>query len=137
MATKFKITICIENGNLLASTKDVWVDCNQVVPLGEQVIRESNSSECFVARKAYMFSFLGVLYGTFLFKTLQEFVNYRNDNCVSTTVDDCCILTYKGCALTFKGVPITSSIHPSNQCCSLTYKGCLLTFNNKIITHGL
>lgn len=137
MATKFKITICIEGGNLLVSTKDIWVDCDQVVPLGVQVIRQANSSECFVARNAYMFSFQGILYGTFSFNTLQEFVNYRNDNCVSTTGDDCCILTFNGCALTFKGVVITSSIKPSTECCSITHKGCFLTFNNKIITHGM
>ncbi len=103
MATKFKITICIEGGNLLASTKDVWVDCDQVIPLGVQVIRQANSSECFVARNAYMFSFQGVLYGSFSFNTLQEFIDYRNTNCIPR---ECCTILVHGCILTYKGKPV-------------------------------
>ncbi len=82
------------------SPKDIWVVCDQVVPLGLQVIRQANSSECFVARSAYMFSFQGVLYGSFSFNTLQEFIDYRNTNC---TILECCTVLVNGCMLSYNG----------------------------------
>lgn len=135
-STKFKITVSVKNEVLLETPQTLWFDCDQVIPLGEQVVRQYNSSECIVSRKAYLFSYLGVRFGSFDFQTLDDFINYRNTNCTIVPKSDCCILTHGGCVLTFKGVPITSDRQPISECCTLTYGGCSITYNNKLITHG-
>jgi hypothetical protein len=104
VAKKFKITISVKNGIILEKSQDMWFDCTQVTPVGVQVARSYNSSECIVARKAYMFYQGGMQFGTFLFTTLQEFNDYVNTQCKEQV---CCFITFNGCYITFNGKRIS------------------------------
>jgi len=103
---KFKITVHVENENILEFPKTLWFDCDLVIPLGENVIRQYNSSECILARKVYLFGYNGIRYGCFDFKTMQDFIDFRNDNCIGSD-DDCCKLLYNGCYITYNNKIVT------------------------------
>lgn len=106
MAKKFKITVCIIDGQLLRSNQTLWFNCDLVTPLGVQEIREYDKKECIKVRKAYMFMHEGRRFGSFDFTTLQQFLDYRNINCVDDG-DNCCRITFNGCILTYGGNPVT------------------------------
>ncbi len=101
---KFKITVNIIDGNILQFPQTLWFDCDLVKPADEGVIRQFNSSECIVARKSFLFTYMGRRFGTKEVSTLQEFIAYRNSNCVTK---DCCYITFEGCVLTFNDSNIT------------------------------
>lgn len=105
MAKKFQITVSVIDERLLESPVTQWFDCDLVVPLGIGIVRQFNSSECIVAREAYLFSHDGHRYGTFQVNTMDEFLAYRNSECIPV-IEGCCYITYAGCYLTFNGKKI-------------------------------
>lgn len=107
MAKKFKITVCIIDGKLLEFNQDLWFDCDLVTPLGVQEIREYDKKECISVRKAFVFMHYGRRFGSYEFSTLQQFLDYRNDSCIS---DNCCAITVFGCSITFGGKAITYGV---------------------------
>jgi len=107
---RFKITVNIIDGNVLQFPQTLWFDCDLVKPADEGVIRQFNSSECIVARKSFLFTYQGRRFGTNEVSTLQEFIAYRNSNCVTQDVDNCCYVTFNGCFLTYNGSNITYGV---------------------------
>lgn len=79
--------------------------CDLVIPLYQDIVRAYDQNECIVARKVYLVSYGGHLYGTFDFTTMAEFVDYRNRNCIKKPL--CCDLVYNDCYVTFNGKIIT------------------------------
>ena len=105
MAKKFQITVSIIDERLLEFPRTEWFDCDLVIPIGTGIVRQFNSSECIVAREAYLFSHDGHRYGTFQVNTMDEFLAYRNSQCIPV-IEECCHITYAGCYLTFNGKKI-------------------------------
>ena len=95
MAT-FKLQISTIDNNILEFKKGMWFNCDLVVPLGVQVIRMYDKSECIVSKKVYLFGYQGHRYGLEDFSTMDQFIDYRNFHCLSC-------LTYEDCYLTFGG----------------------------------
>jgi len=87
------------DGKILEFPLPVQMRCDLVIPLYQDIVKAYDKSECIVARKVYLVSYVGHLYGTFDFTTLEEFVEYRDSKCV-------CRLSYNGCIITFNGRPI-------------------------------
>jgi len=101
----FKFTANTLDGNILEFPLIVDMRCDLVIPLYQDIVKAYDKDECIVARKVYLVSYGGHLYGTFDFTTLEEFVEYRNSSCIP--VEECCYLTYAGCYITFNGERIT------------------------------
>lgn len=110
MGKRFKITVNIIDGNILQFPQELWFDCDLVKPADEGVIRQFNSSECIVSRKSFLFTYQGRRFGTGEFSTLQEFITYRNANCVTAADDPCCYLTFGGCFITYNGSNISHGV---------------------------
>lgn len=87
------------DGAILEFPLPVTMRFDLVIPLYQDIVKAYDKNECIVARKVYLVSYGGHLYGTFDFTTLEEFVEYRDSNCV-------CRLMYGGCVITFNGKSI-------------------------------
>lgn len=88
------------DGRILEFPLPVQMRCDMVIPLYEDIVKAYDKSECIVARKVYLVSYGGHLYGTFDFSSMEDFVNYWDSNC------RCCI-TFGDCVLTFDDKVIT------------------------------
>lgn len=97
---RFKITVSTIDGNLLEFPKTIWVDCSLVTPVGMGVVKWYDSSESIVSRSVYQVVYQGHCYGLDDFKTLDEFLTYRNSQCVE---DKCCNVAIFGCTITYQG----------------------------------
>jgi len=104
---KFKITVNIIDGNLLQFPQLLWFDCDLVKPADEGVVRQFNSSECIMARKSFLFTYQGRRFGTDEVSSLEEFIAYRNSNCITP---DCCFITLNGCFITYNGKRLTYGV---------------------------
>lgn len=102
---KFKLSIDTIDNDILEFPRILWFDCSSVVELGLQVIRQYDSNECIVSKKVFLLGYGGHRFGTTVFMTPSDYLNYVNSNCVSAE-DDCCYVTYQGCYLTFNGKKI-------------------------------
>ncbi len=72
--------------------------CDLVVPIGRTIIRQFNGEQCIVARKVFLVYYDGQNLGTDQFKTLDEFLLWRNNNCTSSRE---CNLLYNGCSINY------------------------------------
>lgn len=100
----FRFTANTLDGRILEFPLTVDMRCDLVIPLYQDIVKEYDKDECIVARKVYLVSYGGHLYGTFDFTTMEEFIEYRNRNCIEK---ECCYITFGGCYLTFNEVKIT------------------------------
>lgn len=101
---KFSLPIRTIDNNILEFDKDMYFDCDKVVPIGNDVIRMFNSSECIVSKEVFIFYYEGHRYGI-SGENLSSFVELKNQAC-----DDCCYITYAGCFVTYKGQNITYNV---------------------------
>lgn len=79
-------------------------NCGQLQYVGMANVRNYDENDCIVVRRLFTFLYNNSLYGTRDFKTVFEFTNYVNSNCVPCgVVDECCSITYNGCYVTYNG----------------------------------
>lgn len=90
------------DGKILQFPETMQLRCDLVVPLYQSIVRQFDGNECIVARKVYLIYYEGQVFGTREFATMDEFVNYRNANCIIAESPGCNI-TYSGCQVTFDG----------------------------------
>lgn len=100
----FQVTISTINGRILEFTQQIDFRCNLAMPIGLQVVRQFDGNECIKARKVFLIEYDGQLFGTLQFKTLEDFLNYRNNNC--RPIPDCRI-TYNGCYIMYNNCFVT------------------------------
>lgn len=104
-AEKFKLIINALNGQILRTPREQWFDCDLVVPLGLQVIRQYDGNECINAKKVYLLAYQGMTFGTDVFSTMDGYVEYRNANC--DAADPCCYILFGDCYITYNGRKIS------------------------------
>jgi len=69
-----------------------------------------NNTECIVVRKVFTFLYKNSLFGSTTFKSISDFVEFVNTECVPCLVDVCgvkingCLFTINGCSATINGV---------------------------------
>lgn len=100
----FQVTVSTINGRILEFPQQENFRCNIAIPIGLQVVRQFDGNECIKARKVFLIEYDGQLFGTLQFKTLEDFLNYRNSNC--RPVQSCKIL-FNGCYVMFNGCFVT------------------------------
>lgn len=100
----FKFTAHTIDGKILEFPYSFWMRCDLVTPLYQDIVRAYDKNECIVARKVYLVSFGGHLYGTEDFTNMPDFVAYVKANCV---VRSCCFAIYNGCFITINGKKVT------------------------------
>lgn len=92
----FKFTADTIDGCILEFPKEFDLRCDKVNPIGETIIRQYDGNECIVAREVFLVYYCGQTFGTTQFKTLDQFLAYRNASCVRPKE---CNLSWNGCSL--------------------------------------
>lgn len=100
----FKFTAHTIDGKLLEFPSTFWMRCDLVTPLYRDIVRAYDKNECIVARKVYLVSYGGHLYGTEDFTNMPDFVDYVRANC---NVRSCCFAIYNNCFVTINGKRVT------------------------------
>lgn len=100
MATYFTFDANTIDGKILETSQRIYMKCNLVIPLYQDVVRQYDGNECIVAKKVYLVMYGGHLYGTDQFSNMTDFVEYVRSACFE---EECCYLTDGGCYLTFNG----------------------------------
>ena len=106
---KINILVSSINQEFLENPKSIPFDCDSIYPIGVTIQRQYDDEYCIVAKRVFTFKQGQMIFGTTSFKSIQEFTNFRNNNCIpcSNVVDNCCYLTFNGCYVTFNNKKIT------------------------------
>lgn len=86
------------NGKILEFPKTFYLQCELVKPLGVDIIRQYNKTECIVAKKVFLIYYAGDVFGSTQFTGVFQFVQYLNNTC-----RDKCHLLINGCYATING----------------------------------
>lgn len=98
----FKFYAKTIDGKIQRSPKVFNIECECVTPIGRQVIRDYNGNECIEAVSVFLVYSRGQLLGSTDFKSLDEFLTYRNAGCRNVctlpylTINNC-IAQINGC----------------------------------------
>lgn len=120
----FKFTAHTIDGKILEFPYSFWMRCDLVTPLYQGIVRAYDKNECIVARKVYLVSYGGHLYGTEDFTNMEDFVEYQQTNCL---VKDICYLLFFGCPVTINDCLIEIDC---DYCGDITETFDLVTENN-------
>lgn len=112
MANQLNIEVVTYNGEFLETPKVMQFDCDQIQYVGMYNARTYDANDCIIVRKAF-----GFLYGygkdlwqTFDFKSVLEFIEYRDTHC-NEQFGDCCLITdSEGCFITYNGKYVTYAV---------------------------
>lgn len=78
--------------------------------VGVSNFKAYDANDCIIVRKVFAFLYNSVLYGSTEFKSISEFVEFINTECVQCVTIDCgvringCLFTINGCYATINGV---------------------------------
>lgn len=92
------------DGKILEFPQEFILRCERVKPLGQDIVKEFNSSGCIVATKVYLIYYEGQVLGNRNIKTLDEFLLLRNSGCNFVIG---CPLVYNGCTIVYRGCTLT------------------------------
>ena len=119
------------NGKILEFPKTFYLRCDLVQPLGTEIVRQYNKTECIVAKKVFLIYYAGDVFGSTQFTGVLQFLQYMNNACnpvFCNVLVNGCNLTFNGCNLVFQGsVPERCSVLVNG--CNLTLNGCSLNYN--------
>lgn len=107
MRLQLPINVVTYNGELLEKPRLMYFDCDLVRYVGIYNARTYDANDCIVVRKAFGFLYGNDLWQTFDFKTVEEFIEYRDTHCLNAEV--CCLVTYQGCNISYQGLNIVYS----------------------------
>lgn len=102
----FKFYANTIDGRIQRQPKVFNIECQDVKPIGRQVVRNYNGNECIEAIDVFLVWSRGQLLGSTAFTTLDEFLTYRNASCQSIctlplfTVNNC-LTQLAGCNIQF------------------------------------
>jgi hypothetical protein len=120
------------NGKIQEFPKAFNLICGDVKPLGCEVIRQFNKTECIVAKRVFLIYYGGDVFGSTQFTSIAQFILYMNNACrvfctpAFFTVDHC-KLTLFGCDVKFY-VPCKERYLKINGC-RMNINGCNLKLN--------
>ena len=99
-----KFTASTIDGVIQAFPQTLNLRCEWVTPVGKQVVRNYNGSECIRVIDVFLIYYCGQSLGTLDFNNADDFINYLNTTCnpckqTSFTINGCYALV-NGCILT-------------------------------------
>jgi hypothetical protein len=78
--------------------------CGKFRFIGIQNVRGITPNQEIEVRKIFTFFYAGVIYGSYEFSNVDDFIQKTTQWCVpNPIVDNCCKVTYNGCFVTYKG----------------------------------
>lgn len=108
MAKYVNISVVTENGAILEKPVTMSFLCSQLTAVGLLNVRDYDENDCIVVKRVFGLDYNGSLFGTEAFQNMQEWYAFRSSACVPCSKKKCCVVTYNGCLVTYKGVPIYS-----------------------------
>jgi hypothetical protein len=109
----FEIEVKTIDGQVLEFPSKITFDCARVIGIGMSKVRTFDIRYCIVVRDIFLFRQGDNVFGSELFKSMDEFKQYMATACACCVYD--CTLVYNGCAL--------------------SYNGCFLTYSKMILTN--
>ncbi len=108
MANKsFQFVADVINFSILEKPQTFYFPCNQVIPLGLQVVRnQSNVTWCITAKKSFIVTYNNQSFGTSQFKTIDQFNQYVSRSCGCCADIELCWLMINGCRITINGCQV-------------------------------
>ncbi len=134
MSKLFSLVVEVINGEIQEFPVTMEFPCELLVPVGETVIRDYDSSVNFViAKRVFLVRYGNSVFGTTTFKNLAGFLQYMNAICHCCTECGSYVLTANGCFLTINGCDIViqpcRGIQLMANGCNLTINGCTINLN--------
>jgi len=122
------------NGEIQEFPVTMTFPCELIIPVGESVIRDYDSSVNFViAKRVFLVRYGNSVFGTTSFKNLTGFLQYMKALCHCCSECGSYVLTANGCYLTINGChivikPCQGIVLKANNCL-LTINGCSINLN--------
>lgn len=98
MTKWFKFYADTIDGKILPCPELFYLECDKVKPISYDTVRMFDQNECILAKNVYLVYYCGQLLGSNMFKTLDQFLAYRNAGCNPQKE---CNLNYNGCSLIY------------------------------------
>lgn len=120
------------DGKILPCPTAFNLRCEWAKPLGCDIVRQFNKSQCIVAKKVFLIYYAGQVFGSTQFTGVAQFVAYMNNACrifctpAYFTIDNC-KLELNGCDLQFYTNCPEKSLNING--CGLTLWGCQLNLD--------
>ena len=97
----FQFVADVINFSILEKPQTFFFPCNQVIPLGIQIVRQQNSvTWCITAKKVFIVTYNNQSFGSSQFKTIDQFNTYVTSQCSECTPEVCGLyLESAGCFL--------------------------------------
>jgi hypothetical protein len=99
MEKLFSLPIDVVNGEVFEFPKNVYLKCNDYLPIGESLVRYYNQDMCSVVKKTFYIKYGDDLLGTSQFNTMEDFLLFQKNTCGCNTYD----LFIDGCQLLMDG----------------------------------
>lgn len=121
------------DGKILEFPKVFYLRCEWAKPLGVDIIRQYNKTECIVAKKVFLIYYAGQVFGSVQFTGVIQFIQYMNNSCRVFCTPP--ILQINGCLLQRYGCNVTIFTNcPGGYTftrygCSVTRYGCQVVLN--------
>lgn len=96
----FQFTADTIDGKILEFPKIFDLQCACVKPLGTDIIKQFNKTECIVAKKVFLIYCDGQVFGSTQFTNVGQFIQYLNNACQPQLH---CTLFLGGCQILFNG----------------------------------
>lgn len=120
------------DGKILEFPEVFYLQCDKITPLGVDIIRQYNKTECIVAKKVFLIYYAGQVFGSTQFCNLTQFVLYLNNACRVFCTPP--FLQINGCNLQRYGCNVTifnkcGSYNLTRYGCAVTRNGCQVVLN--------
>jgi hypothetical protein len=121
------------DGKILEFPIPYTLRCELVKPLGVDILRKYNKTECIVAKKVFLIYYAGQTFGSTQFTGVVQFVNFLNNACrVFCTPPfvqiNNCLLQWNGCNVTIFN-NCTGGYNFTRYGCSVTRNNCQVVLN--------
>lgn len=129
----FPFSADVVDGKILEFPKLFYLECKKVIPLGLQIVKQYNKTQCIVAKKVFQFYYNGQVLGSVQFSSVVQFTQYLNNICnpfctpalftinnCNLEVNDCNLTIYNSCP---EGYVLTG------WGCNINLFGCNLILN--------
>lgn len=101
------------DGEVMEFPVKITFDCDKIRAVGMSKVRTFDARYCIVVRDIFLFRQGDKVFGSELFKSMDEFEQYMSVACACCIYE--CVLTYKGCSLSYEDCYLTySEMIPSN-----------------------
>lgn len=108
MPQQLPITVVVYNGEFLETPTLMYFDCDLVQYVNTYNARTYDINDCIVVKRVFGFLYGNDLWGTFDFKTIEEFIAFRDSYCLEDTecgvqINGCFFFINNNCRTTING----------------------------------